>query len=269
VVSRFPFKFSAWARSQEGMTLSSRPGLGVAFLGFSLREGSPYADRRVREAFALAIDRSRIVDDSERGYTVNAEQFVPTAVFGYAPPSRPWGHDLARARALLAEAGRPAGMDATLVISETQASLGARLALLLGEAGIRVRVETLPWDDYYTRWSRRELDLSGFAYTAGTGDASDLLDAVFHSPSASSGAQNTSGYSSATFDRLVDEAGRLLDPYQRRRLMGEALATLREDLPAIPLVVRSNLNAVSDEIAWTARQDRRVRAQDMRPRSAP
>jgi hypothetical protein len=50
--------------------------------------------------------------------------------------------------------------------------------------------------------------------------------------------------------------------------MGEALAILREDLPAIPLVVRSNLYAMSDEIVWTARQDRRVRAQDMRPRSA-
>jgi ABC-type transport system substrate-binding protein len=139
---------------------------------------------------------------------------------------------------------------------------------LLGGAGIRLRIEALPWDDYYARWSRHELDLFGFAYTAGTGDASDLLDAVFHSPSASSGALNASGYSSAAFDRLVDEAGRVLDPYQRRRLMSEALAILREDLPAIPLAVRSNLYAVSEEIDWTPRQDRRVRAQDMRPRSA-
>jgi peptide/nickel transport system substrate-binding protein len=268
VVSRFPFEFTAWARVQKGMTLDSRLGLGVAFLGFSLRKGSPYADRRVREAFALAIDRSRLVDDSERRHTVTTEQFVPSAVFGYAPPSRPWVQDLARAHALLAEAGRAAGMNATLVWPETQASVGERLVSLLGEAGIRVRVETLPWDDYYARWSRGELDLFGFAFTAGTGDASDLLDSVFHSPSASSGALNTSGYSNASFDRLVDEAGRVLDPYQRRRLMGEALAILREDLPAIPLVVRSNLYAMSDEIVWTARQDRRVRAQDMRPRSA-
>ena len=69
-------------------------------------------------------------------------------------------------------------MDATLVLPDTQAALGARLGTLLGEAGIRVRVETLPWDDYDARWLRRDLDLCGFADTAGTGDASDLLDAV-------------------------------------------------------------------------------------------
>lgn len=266
VVSRFPFEFSSWARGRKGMTLLSRVGLGVGFLGFSLREGSPYHDRRVREAFALAIDRTRVVEPTEREFTLGAEQFVPGSVFGYAPPSRPWTHDLARARALLAEARFPGGRETLLVIPDTQASLGHRLVELLGEAGVRVRLETLPWDDYFGRFSRRELDLFVFAYASGTGDASDLLDAVFHSPVGSSGALNVAGYSSASFDRLVDEAGRILDPYERRRLMNEALAILREDLPAIPLVVRSNLYAVSDGIAWTARQDRRVRAQDMRPR---
>ncbi|HYN40949.1 MAG TPA: ABC transporter substrate-binding protein [Thermoanaerobaculia bacterium] len=269
VVSRLPFEFAPWARGQKKLRLASRVGLGVAFLGFSLRERSPYRDRRVREAFALAIDRTRMIEAPESEYTVNAEQFVPGAVFGYAPPSRPWVHDAARARTLLAEAGHRRGMDATLVLPDAQASLGARLGALLGEAGIRVRVETLPWDEYYVRWSGGGLDLFGFAYTAGTGDASDLLDAAFHSPSASSGALNSSGYSSAAFDRLVDDSGCILDPYDRRRLMNEALAILREDLPAIPLVVRSNLYAVSDEITWAARQDRRVRAQDMRPRATP
>ncbi len=62
VVSRFPFEFSSWARGRKGMTLVSRVGLGVAFLGFSLREGSPYRDRRVREAFSLAIDRARTIE---------------------------------------------------------------------------------------------------------------------------------------------------------------------------------------------------------------
>ncbi len=51
--------------------------------------------------------------------------------------------------------------------------------------------------------------------------------------------------------------------------MSEALAILREVLPAIPLVIRSNLCAVSDEITWTAWQDRRPRAQDLRPRATP
>lgn len=266
VVSRFPFEFAASARTRPGVRLVSRLGLGVSFLGFSLRPGRPWADPRVREAFALAIDRSRIVDPVEAGFTIPAEQFVPSAVFGHAPPARPWRHDTALARVLLAKAGHPAGLDATIVLAEPQAGLGARLAELLAEAGMRVRLETLPWEEYYARWSRHELDLFVFAYTAGTGDASDLLDSVFHSPTASRGTQNAPGYANPAFDALVDEAGRLLDPLRRRDLMVAALGRLREDLPAIPLVVRSHLYAVSERVEWAPRADRRVRAQDMKPR---
>ncbi len=51
--------------------------------------------------------------------------------------------------------------------------------------------------------------------------------------------------------------------------MGEALALLRDDLPAIPLLSRGYLYSVGDRVAWTPRLDRRVRAQDMRLREGP
>ena len=268
VVFRFPFDFTPWARGQKGMHLASRPGLGVGLLCFSVRKGSRFADRRVREAFALAIDRSRLLDEAERPYTALAEQFVPSFVFGYAPPARPWSHDPARGRALLAEAGFPSGLDVTLVMPDTQTSLGERLAPLLAEAGIRVRLETPTWNAFYARWSSGELELFSFAFTCGTGDASDLLDSFFRTRGPSAGALNTGGYSNERFDRLVEEAGRVLDPDARSRLVGEALALLRDDLPAIPLLSRGYLYSVGDHVAWTPRMDRRVRAQDMRPRGA-
>jgi len=134
VVVRFPFESTPWARKQRGMRLAARPGLGVGFLCFSFRKGSRFADRRVREAFALAIDRSRLVDEVERPFTALAEQFVPRSVFGYAPPARSWRHDPAGARALLAEAGFPSGLEVTLVTPDTQASLGEKLARLLSES---------------------------------------------------------------------------------------------------------------------------------------
>ncbi len=269
VVVRFPFDFASWARGRKGMQLVSRPGLGVGFLCFSVRKGSRFADPRVREAFALAIDRARLLDDAERPYTALAEQFVPRTVFGYSPPARPWGHDPARGRALLAEAGFPSGLDVTLVTPDTQASLGQKLAPLLAEAGIRVRLEAPPWDTVYARWSSGQLELFTFAYTCGTGDASDLLESFFRTRGPAAGTLNASGYSNEALDRLVEEAGRVLDPDTRRRLMGEALALLRDDLPAIPLLSRGYLYSVGDRVAWTPRLDRRVRAQDMRLREGP
>lgn len=268
VVVRFPFESTPWARKQRGMRLAARPGLGVGFLCFSFRKGSRFADRRVREAFALAIDRARLLDETERPYTALAEQFVPRFVFGFAPPARPWSHDPARGRALLAAAGFPSGIDVTLVTPDTQASLGEKLARLLSESGIRVRLEAPTWDTFYARWSSGELELFSFAYTCGTGDASDLLESFFRTRGPSAGTLNSSGYSNDQLDRLVAEAGRVLDPDTRMRLMGEALALLRDDLPAIPLLSRGYLYAVGDAVAWSPRMDRRVRAQDMRPRDA-
>ena len=265
---RFPFESTPWARKQRGMRLAARPGLGVGFLCFSFRKGSRFADRRVREAFALAIDRARLLDETERPYTALAEQFVPRFVFGFAPPARPWSHDPARGRALLAAAGFPSGIDVTLVTPDTQASLGEKLARLLSESGIRVRLEAPTWDTFYARWSSGELELFTFAYTCGTGDASDLLESFFRTRGPSAGTLNSSGYSNDQLDRLVAEAGRVLDPDTRMRLMGEALALLRDDLPAIPLLSRGYLYAVGDAVAWSPRMDRRVRAQDMRPRDA-
>ena len=154
----------------------------------------------------------------------------------------------------------------TLVTPDTQASLGEKLAPLLAEAGIRVRLEAPPWSTFYARWSSGELELFTFAYTCGTGDASDLLDSFFRTRGPTAGTLNAGGYSNERFDRLVEEAGRVLEPNARRRLMGEALALLRDDLPAIPLLSRGYLYAVGDAVAWAPRMDRRVRAQDMVPR---
>jgi len=81
----------------------------------------PFDDVRVRKAFALAIDRQRIVDNYlPKGSSV-AQNFVPPAVFpGYSEDEK-WfetGTAAAReeAKALLADAGFGDGMEVTLTI---------------------------------------------------------------------------------------------------------------------------------------------------------
>ena len=265
VVSRFPFEFTSWARGRKGMTLASRVGLGVAFLGFSLREGSPYRDRRVREAFALAIDRTRMIDASgarvhgERGAVrpgrrLRVRATLPALGLTTSPARAPSSPRRVTRRAWTPRSSsptrRPASGHGSARSSGKQES---------GSASRRSRGTTTTRAGPGRRSTSSDSPTRRGRETPRTSSTPSST-----TPSVSSGALNTSGYSSAAFDRLVDEAGRLLDPYERRRLMNEALAILREDLPAIPLVVRSNLYAVSDEITWTARQDRRVRAQDMR-----
>src|SRR5256712_11200665 len=72
---------------------------------------SPWADRRVRLAANLAIDRQTFSDAEFLGHGRPASSIVPRDFeFYWAPP--PYPHDPARAKQLLAEAGYPKGFDA-------------------------------------------------------------------------------------------------------------------------------------------------------------
>ena len=72
--------------------------------------GSPFVDKRVRQAFALAVDREaivRVVYGGNAGWIGNDSHLV-AADANFAP--RPLKRDLVRAKALLAEAGHPNGI---------------------------------------------------------------------------------------------------------------------------------------------------------------
>jgi len=63
-------------------------------------KNQPFSDRRVREALAIAIERERLTEDEMDGATEPA--------FNYLPFDEPkLGHDVEKAKALLAEAGFP------------------------------------------------------------------------------------------------------------------------------------------------------------------
>ncbi len=65
---------------------------------------SPWADPRVREAIALAIDHDAIVKDILRGYPKHYPFLAPNDT-GYDPDLKPYPYDPVRAQQLLKEAG--------------------------------------------------------------------------------------------------------------------------------------------------------------------
>src|SRR5262249_8067068 len=72
---------------------------------------SPWADRRVRLAANLAIDRKALNDAEYLGYARISSSIIPHD-FQFYWPALPYSYDPARARQLLAEAGYPRGFDA-------------------------------------------------------------------------------------------------------------------------------------------------------------
>jgi peptide/nickel transport system substrate-binding protein len=114
--------------------------------------GSPFEDKRVRQAFALAIDREaivRIAYGGRYGWVGNDSHLVSTdPAFLYRPARR----DVAQAKRLLAEAGYPNGITLpTLYFSPQLPEVPIYFQVLqqtVREAGINLPIEERPADGY-------------------------------------------------------------------------------------------------------------------------
>ncbi|HJL33946.1 MAG TPA: ABC transporter substrate-binding protein, partial [Polyangiaceae bacterium LLY-WYZ-15_(1-7)] len=127
----------------EAFEVRSAPGVGTTYLGFHT-EHVPHA---VREAIAHAVDREALVRWKLNGRAHLAESWVPSGHWAAVDlPARP--HDLARAEALLDEAGLAPdgeGIRAELVLRTSsdrfRLSLARAIAGMLRRAGLAVRVQ--------------------------------------------------------------------------------------------------------------------------------
>lgn len=134
------------------LEISSGPGSYHFVIQLPKHPGSPFEDKRIRQAFSLAIDRDaivRIAYGGKYGWVGNDSHLVTTDP---AYLARPVKRDVARAKKLLAEAGFPNGITLpTLYFSPQLPEVPNYFQVLqqsVKEAGITVPIEERPADGY-------------------------------------------------------------------------------------------------------------------------
>ena len=246
----------------------SRDSLLVEYL--SLRTGvAPFSDPRVRQAIDLAIDRRRLVGEALREQGEPLGQMAGINIFGYDPEIEPPARDLERARALLAAAGYPDGLDL-----EVELRFGRRFEELgeqLAEAGIRVTARARPWPEMYRRLHADEVDFYLGGVLAITADASDIFDSLVHSrdPARGYGQSNFLAYSNPELDRWIEESGRNLDMLDRRSTLQRGMRLVAEDRGYIALYAPRILYGVGRGVDWQPRSDGMLIAYEMRRSGDP
>ena len=196
----------------------------------------PFDDRRVRQALNYAVNKDhelKLLD----GAAVASHGILPPGMVGRDDTLAPYPHDPAKARALLAEAGHPQGLDLEYVImnDDQAARLAESLKSDLAEVGVRIRITRMEFASYQTAiGSRTGPPFSKSSHLGDFADPVDFFDLRFGTASIQDqSSNNDSFYSNPELDRILAAARAEPDRNERAALYQSAERILYDDAPWI------------------------------------
>jgi ABC-type oligopeptide transport system substrate-binding subunit len=209
------------------------PRLTVEYVGFDVRR-PPLDDPRVRRAFALATDRETLAHVVLRGYASPATGgLVPDGMSGHSPEIG-WPYDPKAARELLAEASCRGGDGSPPIdmpaIRGWESSAEYLAAQWQENLGVDVTTGTIKWEVHSERLDRKPPHIYLLGWLADYPDPDNSLRLAVND------IQGQTGWGNETYDRLVEEARRVMDQGERIRLYKQADKILVEEAPVVPMV---------------------------------
>lgn len=130
-----------------GPSLHRSAALGVQYFGFDTTR-PPFNDARVRRAFALALDRPRLVSNAEGSSGTPASSLVPPALWPQGMEDNQ-ATDLPEANRLLDEAGyQDRSLLGTITVNGSGLGVGPAVAIWEKELGVRMTIEAMEFRDY-------------------------------------------------------------------------------------------------------------------------
>ncbi|SEC37855.1 peptide/nickel transport system substrate-binding protein [Rhizobiales bacterium GAS191] len=205
----------------------------------------PYDDERVRKAIVLAADNKRMLELGIRNQGSVGENHHVAPFHPEYAPLPPVVRDVAKAKALLAEAGYKDGIDIELMVGNTQGLWEQNTAQVLqqslAEAGIRLKLNVVPSAQYWPVWTKVAFGMTYWAHRPLGVIAMDLAYRTGAS-------WNESGYANPEFDKALDLAMAEVDPKKRSVHMAKTEKILQDSAVMIQPFWLDKLTAVSPKV---------------------
>jgi len=237
-VNGFPASELARVRRNMAEDLRLSPLLSIVYLVFNTRH-APFDDVRVRQALALAVDRTTLTDKVQRAGHVASPSFVPALVNDYDPVPEP-AADMSqaerteRARQLLADAGYDRRNPLEITLRHVSGTENKRSNLAIAgfwqPLGVVTRLHQSELKAHFSdlRQGTFQVAMAGWF---GESNPEHYLG-LWRSDT---GDVNYGGYASDEFDRHMARAAAAADLDQRNALLRRAEAAGIAGYPVVPL----------------------------------
>jgi peptide/nickel transport system substrate-binding protein len=252
----------------RGTRLVSTPSTRVVWLTMNASQ-PPLSDKRVRQALHYALDVNTLIKRLYAGQGRAFSGALADTDFGYNPALKPYPFDPARARQLLAEAGRSGGIDVTLYAGSgtmvNDKHLLEAVADMWSKVGIRAKVEMMEMGARQRMLNERALPAGGLLLV---NPQSTLLDAdgslwrILH-PNGFNGKYWIGSQPGQRFHDVMEQARYALDTRKRQALYTEATQIIHEDKPNVDLFQEVVVYGTSKRVRFKPRADYRLIVSEM------
>jgi len=236
--------------STDGLKVIKAPQNRVIFFGMNqgaedlatdnIDGKNPLADKRVREAMNIAINRGAIQQVVMRDQSIPAGIAMPPFVNGWTQeldvvPET----DIDAAKAMMTEAGYPDGFSITLncpndryINDEAicQAAVG-----MMGQIGVDVNLEALPKAQHFPLISNLETDFYMLGWGVPTYDSEYIFNFLVHSKGEKYGSWNGTRYSNPELDAKIVSLASEVDLDARNGVIAEIWDQVQEDTLYLPI----------------------------------
>lgn len=193
----------------------------------------PFSDARVRRALMLAVDRQMVIDGAWSGYgTAIGSHYTPNDP-GYVDLTGVYPHDVAKAKALLAEAGYPDGFAFTMKAPQMAYAMRSAevLQAMFADIGVTMTIEPT---EFPAKWVQDVFKGRAYAMTIVAHAEPMDIDIYARDP-------YYFNYADPAFAALMREVEATTDPTARATLYAAAQRKLAEDVPALYLFAMPKL----------------------------
>ncbi|HEV2056151.1 MAG TPA: peptide-binding protein [Methylomirabilota bacterium] len=237
------------------------PGNAYTYLGFNLKD-KRFADKRVRQAFAHAINKQELIDGVVMGLARDATGPLRPGSWAYTDKVKRYPYDPAKAKQLLAAAGwtdkngdgilrNKDGQPFTFTIRTNQGNderkkIAEIIQERLKEIGVQTDIQTIEWAAFlkeYIKQRRFEAIVLGWS----TGTDPDQYP-VWHSSQAGPDQLNHISYANAEVDALLEKGRISCQQKERVATYHRIQEILAEEQPLIFLYFKDVLPAVSSRV---------------------